>query len=461
MIQYAFDEGAGTTAAEVDGGAAIAGVPGWGAGRHGSAMAVNGTSGPTINPFTVDTAFTIMLDVFIAGDGVGGVTMILSGSSLGNLQVLNASGIVEWYLGPYPTSQAIAQGEWVNLAITADGTNRRVFINGALASGGTSASASRSGTDPIYIGGYFAGGYVPNIRVDNLRIYDTALSNAEIAALAGTPVTEIEPPPPENVAPTANAGPNASAFVGQQVTLIGSGTDTDGTIASYAWTQVSGPTVALAGSGTTRTFTPSVAGSYIFALVVTDDDGAQSTPDAVTITVSAIPEDPDPVSGNGADRLNDALIRFTGCIGSAFDDICTYGLTVGDTYVPFDPDEDEAENEDCDEYGCSQVWVRVENINAITPDSWDNGCAVRFRIELEVGVIRCFDIPEEGEAPTATQVLVSATQAMKDMNTIFCAAMGCDTVDDEFDSIVAGTWLPLGPIGGQYGGTWSFTVETA
>lgn len=172
--------------------------------------------------------------------------------------------------------------------------------------------------------------------------------------------------------------------------------------------------------------------------------------------MSITPEEP-----TGADLLNDALIQFTGCIGSAFDDICTYGLTVGDTYVPFDPDEDEADSEDCDEYGCSQVWVRVENVNAITPDSWDNGCSMTFRIELEVGIVRCFDIPEDGEAPTATQVLAAATQAMSDMNTILCAAMGCDTVEGQFDSIVAGTWLPIGPIGGQYGGSWAFTIETA
>lgn len=172
--------------------------------------------------------------------------------------------------------------------------------------------------------------------------------------------------------------------------------------------------------------------------------------------MSITPEEP-----TGADLLNDALIQFTGCIGAAFDDICTYGLTVGDTYVPFDPDEDEADDPNCDEYGCSQVWVRVENINVLTPDSWDNGCSMTLRIEVEVGVVRCFEIPEDGEAPTASQVLAAATQSMADMNTILCAALGCETVEDQFDSITAGTWLPLGPIGGQYGGSWTFTIDTA
>jgi hypothetical protein len=168
----------------------------------------------------------------------------------------------------------------------------------------------------------------------------------------------------------------------------------------------------------------------------------------------------DEVSGNGADRLNAALVQFTGCIGAAFDDICTYGLTIGDTYVPFDPDPSEEDGENCNEYGCEQVWVRVESINAISNDSWDNGCATRFRLEIEVGVIRCFEIPEDGEAPTSSQVLVAAMQSNTDMNRIYCAAMSCDDVEDEFDSIIANTWLPLGPIGGQYGGTWGFTIET-
>ena len=173
--------------------------------------------------------------------------------------------------------------------------------------------------------------------------------------------------------------------------------------------------------------------------------------------MSQTPVDP---PATAADRLNAALVLLTGCIGSSFDDICTYGLISGDTYVPFDPDpEDDGEN--CDEYGCGQVWVRIEQISAITPDSWDKNCSVSFRIEIEVGIIRCFEVPEGGEAPTASAMLGYAMQSNEDMNRIFCSAMSCDEVDDEFDSIVAGSWLPLGPIGGQYGGTWSFTLETA
>jgi hypothetical protein len=78
-----------------------------------------------------------------------------------------------------------------------------------------------------------------------------------------------------------------------------------------------------------------------------------------------------------------------------------------------------------------------------------------MRLTLEVGVLRCLDIPEEGAAPTAQDVLVAALQAMSDMRAIYCAAMACEV----WDSIDSGTWTPSGPLGPEYGGVWTFDVE--
>jgi len=153
--------------------------------------------------------------------------------------------------------------------------------------------------------------------------------------------------------------------------------------------------------------------------------------------------------------LHDALIAFTGCVGSSLDDMCSYGLTIGETYVPFDPDPED----DCpdDDAACSQAWVRVMQVQPVYKEqSFDDGdCGAVLRLTLEVGVLRCFDIPEEGEAPTASDVLVAAMQSMTDMRAIYCAAMACEV----WDSIDSGTWVPSGPLGGQYGGVWTFDVE--
>lgn len=171
-------------------------------------------------------------------------------------------------------------------------------------------------------------------------------------------------------------------------------------------------------------------------------------------------------------RLEDAIVAFTRCIAQAVPDICSYGWTVGEAYVPFNPDE----NEDCPEdiVQCEQLWVRVENVVPVTINEGGFGgdtCAVDLRVNLEVGIMRCFVIPEEGEAPTTSEVLGGALLSMSDMRAIMCAALTCkrpateweqgdaEGMVDIWESIELGTWVPLGPLGGQYGGVWTFTVE--
>lgn len=153
--------------------------------------------------------------------------------------------------------------------------------------------------------------------------------------------------------------------------------------------------------------------------------------------------------------LHDALLGFTGCIGLALKDICSYGLTIGESYVPFDPDpEDECNQNDV---ACSQAWVRVMSITPKPgqPEGWGGACAIFLQMELEVGVLRCVEIPERAEAPTATDVLLAAMQSMDDMNAIQTAAVACEV----WEQITLGSWTPNGPLGGQYGGVWTFTVE--
>ena len=92
-----------------------------------------------------------------------------------------------------------------------------------------------------------------------------------------------------NVPPVAEAGTDQSVYSGVTVTLAGRGTDSDGSIASYRWTQASGPAVTLSGSTQPNaTFTsPDVDGSVDleFTLTVTDNAGASAS-DRVIVTVS-------------------------------------------------------------------------------------------------------------------------------------------------------------------------------
>ncbi|WP_415669115.1 PKD domain-containing protein, partial [Zobellia roscoffensis] len=113
--------------------------------------------------------------------------------------------------------------------------------------------------------------------------------------------------PQANVAPVADAGPDqAITLPASSVTLDGSGSsDTaPGTIASYAWTQVSGPTTAtIAAPGSVSTsVTGLTEGSYTFRLTVTDDGTPSlSDTDDIVITVGALPNVA-PVADAGPDQ---------------------------------------------------------------------------------------------------------------------------------------------------------------
>src|SRR5688572_27761579 len=92
--------------------------------------------------------------------------------------------------------------------------------------------------------------------------------------------------------PKADAGADVAVTEGKQVTLKGKGTDVDGKVEGYEWTQVSGPKVKLSGAKTKnlKFKAPDVDAQTAleFQLVVTDNYGAPSEPDKVTVTVNQI-----------------------------------------------------------------------------------------------------------------------------------------------------------------------------
>ena len=115
-----------------------------------------------------------------------------------------------------------------------------------------------------------------------------------------------------NMPPVANAGPDQTVDPWGTVTLDGSGSrDPDGTVTSYAWSQTAGPAVTLSSTTAVKpTFTAPAgvtAQTLTFALVVTDDKGAASAPDAIDVVVHPATEWA-AVGGNWSPlRLQDAV----------------------------------------------------------------------------------------------------------------------------------------------------------
>jgi hypothetical protein len=95
-----------------------------------------------------------------------------------------------------------------------------------------------------------------------------------------------------NILPTVNAGSNQSInSLNSSIVLTGTATDSDGTISSQVWTQISGPNTATLANETTLVLTASnlIVGTYIFRLTATDNSGGISF-DEVSVTVNSDPD---------------------------------------------------------------------------------------------------------------------------------------------------------------------------
>lgn len=136
--------------------------------------------------------------------------------------------------------------------------------------------------------------------------------------------------PPPNKAPTANAGSDQSIDEQTTVTLSGSGTDTDGTIASYAWKQLSGNVVTLSSSSVAKpTFTAPIAKQELtleFELTVTDNDGATAK-DTVTITVEPVNTGPQVSAGDDKSANEQTSVSLSATASDDDGEISAYSWT--------------------------------------------------------------------------------------------------------------------------------------
>jgi hypothetical protein len=131
----------------------------------------------------------------------------------------------------------------------------------------------------------------------------------------------------KNIAPVANAGANKSVTLpSTATTLTGMGTDADGTVSSYLWSLVSGPsnvTFSKATSASTTVSGLSGIGKYTLKLTVKDNNGAAKS-DNIDVTVfdnsGRVPEvNAIPVANAGSDFTISLPTTTSSLIGSGSD----------------------------------------------------------------------------------------------------------------------------------------------
>lgn len=134
---------------------------------------------------------------------------------------------------------------------------------------------------------------VPAGGTINIAMYADA-AGSPFGVVSAVVVEEIDPVP--NVAPTVNAGNDQSVTLPATPTLTATASDSDGAIAGYSWTKISGGAATITSpNAASTTITGLAAGTYIFRCTVTDDDGATAY-DEVQLVVTS--------SGNQSPTVN-------------------------------------------------------------------------------------------------------------------------------------------------------------
>ena len=138
---------------------------------------------------------------------------------------------------------------WRHAAPLFNGTQvGSLAVTGAMAN---SSGALRIGGNAVWAE-WFSG------QIDDLRIYNRALTVAELQSDMNTPVGGTPPPPPDTQAPTAPAGLTASGQTQTQITL--SWTASSDNVGVTGYSRYQNGTLISSATGTSFTFTASPAG---------------------------------------------------------------------------------------------------------------------------------------------------------------------------------------------------------
>ncbi|RFA14645.1 cell surface protein [Subtercola boreus] len=202
-----------------------------------------------------------------------------------------------------------------NLALTVDGT-------GSADSDGTLTSyawafgdgSTATGSNPPVHTYAAAGTYTVKLTVTD---------NDAATGVSQTTVTAVAAPPP-NVPPTASF---AATPTNLSVAFDASGSaDSDGTIASYAWTFGDGQTA----TGQTPTHVYASAGTYSVKLTVTDNKGATGVTTGSVMVTAPSPANVPPVAAIDS-TVSNLTANFSGAASTDSDGtIASYAWTFGD-----------------------------------------------------------------------------------------------------------------------------------
>lgn len=267
QVAYGFEDGSGTTVDDITGNghdATLTGGPAWVPdGRHGKALSFDGLDdlGTIADPGSVGLSGPHTISAWVRPRTLRSwQTVVLHekpGSFNNALYATNggSQGKINGWVGDDGLyAPPIVTDRWTHLALTFDGTTARLYVDGSVAATRVTAAAP-AGTGPLRLGGnrVWPSETLDGL-VDDVRIYNRALSAADIATdmATGLPGSGAPPPPPPPPPPADGLVLSLDFDEASGSTAVdGSGRGHDGTISGAVRTTAghSGSALTFDGSG--------------------------------------------------------------------------------------------------------------------------------------------------------------------------------------------------------------------
>ena len=192
VAAYSFNQGSGATALDASGNGnngTISGATWTSQGRYGSALSFDGvTALVRASNVTLGGAFTIMAWVYNPTN-TAYETIVTVGT---NRDLYLRSGVITFYDGSTerPFGSAISRKRWHHVAVVSDGSTLSVYLDGAP-SGTPQAASFGAITGTLQVGAWTLGSVNYDFfggRIDEVRVYSRALTQAEVQSDMTTPV---------------------------------------------------------------------------------------------------------------------------------------------------------------------------------------------------------------------------------------------------------------------------------
>jgi glucose/arabinose dehydrogenase len=197
VAAFSFDEGAGGSSADASGNGNVGTINGatWSTqGRFGGALSFNGTDNtvrvPSSTSLNLSAAMTLEAWINPAAVQSDWRTIMQRQPDAYFLNASNSNGpLLPSGGGTFGATTAYVSGStaspvgvWTHVALTYDGATLKLYVNGVLANSQARTGTIQSGTNPLWIGGNSPYGEYFQGLIDELRIYNRALTQAEIQA---------------------------------------------------------------------------------------------------------------------------------------------------------------------------------------------------------------------------------------------------------------------------------------